>query len=175
MLLCLPFISPCHMLSAVWFLPHSREPCILSFLLPLISPVLFVWSLSLFLQINTSFPLSKITLYLVLPLTICIFSPSAAGQNDFWEISLPNGLLLLPPQTSCLSSIQEPEAAVLSILETPPPLSFILPPFFFYHLLFFFFLLTPHEMFSIFSSAVSLHEKSLSGYMLLDAKMIWQN
>lgn len=139
MLLCLPFISPCHMLSAVRFLSHSREPCILSFLLPLISPVLFVWSLSLFLQINTSFPLSKITLYLVLPLTICIFSPSAAGQNDFWEISLPNGLLLLPPQTSCLSSIQEPEAAVLSILETPPPPPLSSPSLFFLSSTFFLF------------------------------------
>lgn len=170
MLLCLPFISPCHTLSAVPFLPYSRELCILSSLLPLISPVPFVWSLSLFLQISASFPLSKITLYLALLLTICVFSSSAVGQNDFWEICLPNGLLLRPPQTSCLPSIQEPEAAVLSILETlPSPSS---PPPFFYHLLFFFFFLTPHEMFSIFSSAVSLREKSLSGYMLLAAKMI---
>lgn len=133
MLLCLPFISPSHILPAMPFLPHSRELCILSSLLPFISPVPFVWSFSLFLQISISFPLSKTTLYLAILLTICVFSSSGIGRYDFWEISLPNGLLLLPPQTSCLPNIQEPEAAVLSILETlspslpspPPTFSFL--------------------------------------------------
>lgn len=140
MLLCLPFISPSHILPAMPFLPHSRELCILSSLLPFISPVPFVWSFSLFLQISISFPLSKTTLYLALLLTICVFSSSAIGQYDFWEISLPNGLLLLPPQTSCLPNIQEPEAAVLSILETlPPSLPSPLPTFSFLFIISYFF------------------------------------
>lgn len=140
MLLCLPFISPSHILPAVPFLPHSRELCILSSLLPFISPVPFVWSFSLFLQISISFPLSKTTLYLALLLTICVFSSSAISRYDFWEISLPNGLLLLPPQTSCLPNIQEPEAAVLSILETlPPSLPSPLPTFSFLFIISYFF------------------------------------
>lgn len=124
--ICLLFPLLPYLILGLFSCVYHSSPLLMYFLLCIFShtegncatfpPSALNLSCSLFYPGILALLFCQITLYLAFLLTICVFSSCADGHHGLQETSLANSCLLLPLQTLYLTSNQEPEAAIFSIL-----------------------------------------------------------